>query len=340
MAIRTVTQPECPICQQRGQPLYSNLRDNLFKAEGEYGFWRCETCDLLWLNPRPIDEDIPKCYQEYYTHTVYNPQAVPRSFRDSSSLRDYLRAIILETTHNYPAPKKRSKLVGRILSKVRFLRERAAYDMSIFFIPWHGQGRLLDVGCGNGRYLLQMQQFGWQVVGVDPDPQAISVCQAAGLTAYQGTLEALAFPDNSFDAITMNHVIEHVPDPVSTLTECYRLLSPGGYLAIATPNIHSLGHHKFRAQWRGLEPPRHLTLFSQKCLNHILRKIGYDIVESFSWSRMVDFIYDFSNKIKNETKPKQNSWDRSLFKLQEKLYVQLGFNRGEELMVLARKKRI
>jgi 2-polyprenyl-3-methyl-5-hydroxy-6-metoxy-1,4-benzoquinol methylase len=69
-----------------------------------------------------------------------------------------------------------------------------------------------------------------------------------------GDFQAARLDGGDFDAITMSHVIEHVPDPLASLDKCRRLLRLGGYLVLSTPNVRSLGHQRFGQSWRGLEP--------------------------------------------------------------------------------------
>jgi SAM-dependent methyltransferase len=88
-------------------------------------------------------------------------------------------------------------------------------------------------------------------------------------------LEDQHYPDASFDAVTLNHVIEHVPDPIQTLRECARILKKDGRLVILTPNSSSLGHRVFKQDWRGLEPPRHLHLFSMQSMRRTLELAGF-----------------------------------------------------------------
>ncbi len=116
-----------------------------------------------------------------------------------------------------------------------------------------------------------MRDLGWQVEGVEPDARAVDISRRHfSLDVFHGTLDEFAAPVASYDGITLNHVIEHVPDPIALLQRCERLLKPGGRLAIATPNVTSLAARYFRSTWRGLEVPRHLCLFSKKSLTHLL----------------------------------------------------------------------
>jgi len=120
-------------------------------------------------------------------------------------------------------------------------------------------------------------------MGVEPDPEAVKGAQAEfGLNVFHGTLEEACLQSGYFDAITMNHVIEHLADPVGTLKECCRVLKPGGELVIVPPNIVSLGHKIFTRGWGGLEPPRHLYLFSPGTLSACAQRAGLN-VQRLGW---------------------------------------------------------
>ena len=92
--------------------------------------------------------------------------------------------------------------------------------------------RLLDLGCGNGSFLLRARCAGWDVVGLDPDPKAVEVACSQGLDVRLGDLGTLDPSIEQFDVITLAHVIEHVHHPAKVLEACYRLLRTGGFLWI------------------------------------------------------------------------------------------------------------
>ena len=162
-----------------------------------------------------------------------------------------------------------------------------------------GGGTLLDVGCGSGAFLQTAKSCGWDVVGVDPDPKAVANGLRLGLNVRQGGIEQFLGEEKSFDIITLSHVIEHVHDPAALLKAIYRLLKPGGQLWLETPNIDSLGHHYYMKNWRGLEPPRHLTLFNQYSLKKMLFATGFNAIQKKSGPRPLLPITRASEAIKH-----------------------------------------
>jgi SAM-dependent methyltransferase len=118
--------------------------------------------------------------------------------------------------------------------------------------------------------------MGWSVTGQDVDPAAVAQVAAKGLRALAGPLEGLRLPDESFDAIVMNHVIEHVHNPLELMAECRRLLKPKGPLVSITPNTRSWGAARFGRDWTGLDVPRHLHLYAPLSLGRLALESGFE----------------------------------------------------------------
>jgi SAM-dependent methyltransferase len=137
-----------------------------------------------------------------------------------------------------------------------------------------GAKTLVDVGSGTGSLVLRAAKLGWNAEGLDPDETAVAVARSRGAVTTHGTAEALR--DSAYDVVTMNHVIEHVHDPIEALVACRRSLRLGGSLWLATPNIGSLGYKLFGSAWYGLDAPRHLTVFSEAGLTAALRAAGFE----------------------------------------------------------------
>lgn len=152
----------------------------------------------------------------------------------------------------------------------------------------HGRapGRVLDVGCGHGGMLRLLRARGWQVVGTEfgarPDEPADD------LDLRYAPLEACGFPPDSFDVVTMWHVLEHMPDPQATLREVRRILAPGGRFLVAVPNFGSLQARLTGPDWFHLDVPRHLFHFRPDDLATLLGRAGFQVEQA----RRFSFEYD------------------------------------------------
>lgn len=135
--------------------------------------------------------------------------------------------------------------------------------------------RLLDVGCGNGAYLLRQQQKGWTVFGIDPLPNAVNSATARGLNVVQGVIPGARLPQSRFDVITMLGVLDHVPNPLHTLTALRQLLAPDGRLIISVPNANSAAAKLLGPQWPAWDLPRHQNHFTPQTLTRILTRAGF-----------------------------------------------------------------
>jgi SAM-dependent methyltransferase len=206
-------------------------------------------------------------------------------------------------------------------------------------------GRLLDIGCGVGDFLADMTHLGWDAEGVETDSQVIQVCRQRGLRVREGPLEHQHYPDDSFDAITAKHVIEHVHDPVAMLRECARILKPGGRVMMLTPNLRSLGHRVFGASWIGLDAPRHLVLFSAGSLRDAATTAGLDVVRLWSTARPSGFTWRVSAELRRAGRTTYAASRARSHRLMERaaervvrLALLLNPEAGDELALLATKR--
>ncbi|MBI4414708.1 MAG: class I SAM-dependent methyltransferase, partial [Candidatus Kerfeldbacteria bacterium] len=130
-------------------------------------------------------------------------------------------------------------------------------------------GRLLDVGCGSGRFVRYMAKHGWDTVGYDFSPRAYELAdeQRNGrVHIIDGKLSDHELPEQSFDVVTLWQVFEHIAEPLGLLAELRRLLKPGGLLVIAVPNIDSFQAALTGKRWWGLDIPRHLSHYAPQSL--------------------------------------------------------------------------
>jgi len=259
--IATVVVPRCPLCGGRGPVVYTGVRDRLHAVPGLWSHRRCERCGSLWLDPRPADADLGRCYPDaYFTHEGGDEADLARRL---DGIKGLVRRHVLATRFGYRFAEGPAgpSVLGWLVSLLPTVRERAAHSLGPLFLPRPAGRRLLDVGCGNGFYLAVMRAYGWEVMGQEVDPAAAEAARRAyGVEVTVEPLGELARRRPEFDVVTASHVLEHVPDPPRFLAAATGCLRPGGLLVVVTPNASSLGHRVFRADWYALDAPRHLLV--------------------------------------------------------------------------------
>src|SRR4051794_25080660 len=250
----TVTIGRCPACgsPQRGEMFVSP--DWIHPVPGEFPEQRCLGCDAVYPDPQPTDASLGLYYPagDYYAYSAASRHTLfARPGRLAWTWYQIVRGIL---SRGYGYPVGGWGPAAAVLRRVPPIAARATHELGILLHPWQAQGTLLDVGCGAGRYLDLMRALGWsRVVGVDISAEAIAKARSLGLEAYAGDLQEIGFPDNTFDAISASHTLEHVRDPLALLREIARVAKPGARVAIVVPNVRSLGSRIFRRHWVGLE---------------------------------------------------------------------------------------
>jgi 2-polyprenyl-3-methyl-5-hydroxy-6-metoxy-1,4-benzoquinol methylase len=281
MGTKTVDWPKddlefisaCPACGGNGVVYNGNLTDIVFKcAPGEWIMNTCTGCGSGFLDPRPTQQSIHRAYDVYYTHGIDDAVAGTTKLPSKGFLGMAIngRLNLLYGLNRTPS----STVYGRLLASIPFVGPMFDPLGRTLHRPPHSGARLLDFGCGDGRFLLFAREMGWNVVGVDFDEKAVRAARKLDLDVRLGGFEALS-PTDRFDAITMSHVIEHMHEPRKTLLKCFQLLNAGGILALETPNFDASGRLRFGPFWRGLEVPRHLILFNETSLYQSLKQAGF-----------------------------------------------------------------
>ncbi len=260
----------CPVCGEMGRTLlYDKLVDDvMFCAPGHWSLYKCQACNAAYLDPRPTPATISLAYRNYHTHYSIESSTPNKIGKLRKSLRN-----------GYINYKLKANLIpemkiGRWL--VPLLMQSRRIDESIRHIPKGCRSKIIaDIGCGNGQFLQTAIQLGLEAYGLDFDPLAVEIARKAGASVSLGGLPNTGWPSSKFDMVTLSHVIEHVHDPMLALQEVRRILKPGGLVWIATPNMDSFGHNRFRRYWRGIEPPRHLVLFNRTNIKMLLEASGF-----------------------------------------------------------------
>jgi 2-polyprenyl-3-methyl-5-hydroxy-6-metoxy-1,4-benzoquinol methylase len=289
----------------------------------------------------PLEEDIILAYQDYYTHSPANIRR--SSFKQHLSY--YLKMGYTAARYGYDIPgvNRLQKSVASIA--LLFAAGHLQYDYNLMHLPAHLKGKLLEIGFGDAKALKNMASLGWEAYGVDFDPIAVENALKAGLKVQQGNLEEQGYSGQFFNAVTMSHVIEHVPDPQAILKECYRILKQGGVFVAITPNVDSLGHRIFKSAWSELEPPRHLHIFTPRALKRLALEAGFTEVTIKTSRRDIYYTYLRSMSIRRTGRAHMREYHNppaeKVFalgaRLVELLQAKVTTQYGGEMILIARK---
>jgi SAM-dependent methyltransferase len=158
-----------------------------------------------------------------------------------------------------------------------YFRSARARRVSRYIAP---PSKILDIGCGNGRFLGYLIKQGFEGYGIELPGKAIQRAgQIAGVHLKAGGLSGGDFSENFFDGICMWHVFEHLPEPKKTLQIIQKILKPGGYLLMSLPNIDSLQSRLFRGEWLHLDPPKHLFFLGTSDLISAMKEFGFELIK-------------------------------------------------------------
>ena len=231
----------CPVCLNPVTAPALVGTDFLFESTSKtFTLYSCEACRCLFLHPMPDSREIERFYPADYWWNA----------RRSGGLKK------LESVYR--------KLALR--DHVAFIT-KAAGNRSV---------DVLDVGCGSGTLLGLLKHRGFRVTGLDFSAEAAAIAKAEnGVDVAVGSLEEAHFPAESFDVVTLFHVMEHVTNPRLVLAQVSRVLKPNGVAILQVPNIESWQFKIFGARWYGLDIPRHVIDYSRNSMLKLLADSGF-----------------------------------------------------------------
>jgi len=238
-----IQQLACPLCNSKALKKCMEVRD--YTATGEvFPIIHCNDCSLRFTGVIPEIENLGRYYQAtaYVSHTETKEGLV-------NKLYHAVRRVTLKT-------------------KRKLVQQHTHLQ----------KGKLLDVGCGTGAFAGFMQSSGWEVVALEPDDKARQLAienhQLKALPAH-----ALYSLSETFDAITLWHVLEHVHDVHGYMKQLNLLLKPGGVLLIAVPNYTSFDAVKYGEHWAAWDVPRHLYHFSPASIKRLADMHAFEVKE-------------------------------------------------------------
>lgn len=194
-----------------------------------------ENLDMLITSPQPDLENLGRYYEseDYISHTDNKRSVFEKAYH-------FVKSIALKNKLNLINSEQSQK------------------------------GKILDIGAGTGDFLLTAKNDGWNVIGIEPSDRAKNSAKQKGISFVEETSE---LENNSFDVITMWHVLEHVPNLELQIQELKRLLKPTGTLIVAVPNFKSYDAKHYGEFWAAFDVPIHFWHFSKKAIQSLFEKV-------------------------------------------------------------------
>lgn len=215
-----------------------------------FNIYRCNDCEVLFVADIVVDDNY---YKRYYTKDYYDLGPENPFLRLAAG---FLQKISVS---------------GRIKKILKYAKPSKGFKLKI-----------LDIGCGRGEFLTRLPDKFFEKHGLEINPDGVKASTSAGIHVIKKDIKECTSDDGTYDIVTMWHVIEHLNNPDASLESAGRLLKSGGVLIVSTPNIDSFGFSFSGPDWFHLDSPRHLILYGEAGLMHLLARHGFDCLEIFS----------------------------------------------------------
>lgn len=237
---------KCPWCGSENNSKFIELKD-YFLTQEDFEILECNDCKLLFTSPCPAPDKIGDYYksEEYLSHNEEKKGIVPMIYNQ-------VKKVNIKNKYNIAVSRQKTK------------------DKSL---------KLLDIGCGVGDFLNYAKGKGCEITGIEPSEDARKVAEEKLNTKILSPTELENIPDNSFDIITMWHVLEHVADLKTEIYHLQRLLKKDGRLILALPNYKSYDAEYYKDKWAAYDVPRHLNHFSQTSVKNIFKETQLQLID-------------------------------------------------------------
>lgn len=235
------TLEKCPVCQSASLSEYKKIKDHSVSGE-IFSLQKCTSCSFIFTNPRPDEVSVGSYYEseEYISHS--------------------------NTTKG---------LLARIYQLVR---SRTIRNKRVLIESFAGsKSKILDYGCGTGEFLNEMDQSGWECIGLEPNEKAASHAKDSYQLNVKSPMDLSELEKGDFQAITLWHVLEHVHKLTDTLALLREKLNDNGIMAIAVPNQASWDACHYSEFWAAYDVPRHLYHFGPNSMGTFLSNSGFKL---------------------------------------------------------------
>lgn len=153
------------------------------------------------------------------------------------------------------------------------------HELLDVFESYKKTNKILDIGCGDGYFLREAKNRGWQVYGTEYTDDAFEIGKQKGIIMHQGILDPENYNANEFDIITSFEVIEHINNPQPEIHNIKKILRPGGLFYVTTPNFNSVSRFLAKKAWNIICYPEHLSYYTTGSMNRFLKNEGFKKVK-------------------------------------------------------------
>lgn len=259
----------CRICGHSGEAEIFKVREMMFGSQELFDYIQCSACGCLQI------AEIPKDVGKYYGGGYYSLS--PAQLPARGGLSNILDKIQIQ------ARIKRLGILGDVVNGIIREPDIATW---IKYSKCGVNSRILDIGCGNGRLLLRLWSLGFKnLEGIDPYLDG-DIDYGNGVVVRKRDIHAVT---DNYDLVMMHHSLEHVRDPVSTLTAAAAVMNPGACLLIRVPLVDSEAWDIYRENWVQLDAPRHLHLLTRKAVDILASRCGLAVKAVVNDSHAMQF---------------------------------------------------
>lgn len=262
----------CPVCDNSSLTLFQQCIDYSVSRES-FSLRKCRECQLLITEPQPENEQLEKYYQ----------------------FNDYV-------SHTSNAT--------NLINRIYLLARRYTLRKKLSLIHCYSKtGKLLDVGCGTGNFLEFCKQHGWNTYGVEPSDSARAIALKRGENIATSLKQ---IKDSGFDAVTLWHVLEHLPNLNEDLFQIKNMLGDHGIIFIAVPNYESYDALHYGPFWAAYDVPRHLWHFTKETIQKLLKKHGLSLIDIMPMRLDAYYVSLLSEKYLNQNSLSLKAFIRAL----------------------------
>jgi 2-polyprenyl-3-methyl-5-hydroxy-6-metoxy-1,4-benzoquinol methylase len=217
----------CPLCSDPEISHFLSCTDQ-FVSQERFDIFKCKKCGFTFTRDYPEESEAGKYYEsdDYISHSNSNKRVTDKAYQ-------FIRKIMLS---------RKKRIIRKITGLPR--------------------GNILDIGSGTGHFLNTMRRSGWNISGVEINAKARESCSKQFSIDTIPTEKMDTLPENSFDCITLWHVLEHFHEPFKLMEVIGQILKPSGVVVIALPNSSSFDSMYFGNKWAAYDVPRHLWHFN------------------------------------------------------------------------------